>query len=217
MEIDNKPSKSGSDSDTSVELPRSAKRLRELSPLPSTDSGSSFRVPSSGFPLLSEDRDLSANEVLKESLRLQCINDASLANDIVQKYSHGATVDGFCRLSSLAPTKVGGYIQVSHNGANKFATLEEVMIWAGGRDLPGGQQASHRCCRPSCTIVSHVIPESAEVNNRRKNCLVFGDCHHCSLKILVCSHDPCCIKYSPGFTSWEDFLQNGVCGRVTFG
>lgn len=33
----------------------------------------------------------------------------------------GFTQDGFCKLTHLKPTKNKGYVQVSHNGANKFA------------------------------------------------------------------------------------------------
>lgn len=193
------------------------KRLKEWSPFPSSDADSSFRLPSSAAQLLSQDDDPDANEVRKEAKRLQCISDRTIAENIVRNYATGATEDGFCRLSPMKPSKAGGYIQVSDGGANKFATLQEVLIWAGGRDLTGGAQASHLCCRPSCTVIEHVIPESAEENNARKNCVVFGNCHHCSKKVLVCQHTPTCIKFCPGFASWQDFLRDGVCGKLTFG
>lgn len=193
------------------------KRLREWSPLPSSDIGSSFKLPSSPAQFLSQDDDLDANEVRKEGKRLQCINDRKIAESIVRNYAAGAKEDGFCRLSLMKPSKTGGYIQVSDGGANKFATLQEVLIWAGGRDLTGGAQASHLCRRPNCTVIEHIIPESAEENNARKNCVVFGNCHHCSKKVLVCQHSPTCIRFCPGFASWGDFVRDGVCGKLSFG
>ena len=54
-------------------------------------------------------------------------------------------VDGWCRLSTLAPTKEGGYVQVSHGGANKFAVLQEVALWAMGE----GRAPSLAPLRPS--------------------------------------------------------------------
>jgi len=120
--------------------------------------------------------------------------------------------EGWCELVKLQPTKAGGYIQVSFGGANKFAMLQLVVLWADGQDLwHPGDQCSHRCHRPQCKFVGHVTAESAMVNNSRKGCLVWIDCHHCAKKIFICMHDPCCIKFAPGFQSLEDFLDNGVC------
>ena len=210
-----------SDSDPgSVELPPPLVEEREFmdwSSLDSQDVGSSFAPPPShGGPALSEDAVTDRRELVVEGARLQCINDTLFAQRIVSRYRSSARQEGFCWLSPLQPSKEGGYIQVSESGANKFATLQEVMIWAGGRDLRHGEQASHLCCHPTCTVTSHVVPETAEENNRRKNCAVYGGCTHCSKMVLVCSHSPECIKFCPGFASWEGFLREGVCGRVKY-
>lgn len=118
--------------------------------------------------------------------------------------------DGYCKISKLVPTKEGGYAQVSYGGANKFATLEEVVLWAAGGTKGIGQQCSHRCHKTLCKEVGHVCSESIQKNNERKGCLVWIDCPHCDQKILVCVHEPKCIKFAPGFGSWEDFLENGT-------
>jgi len=184
---------------------------------PSTESGSSFVPPASGdlLALLSEvDVNPYSEELRKEAKRLECISDAAVARRILANYRAQARVDGFCWLSPLKPTKTGGYIQVSAEGANKFATLQELMVWAADMDLEPAQQASHLCCQPACTVETHIVPESAEENNHRKNCRVHVDCPHCTRKIVICVHNPLCIKYCPGFATWEDFLRDGVCARV---
>lgn len=124
-----------------------------------------------------------------------------------------ATKDcGFCKITSLKPSKEGGYVQLSHGGANKFAVLQEVLLWAGGVTLEDGedQQCSHLCENPLCTLPEHVWRESTKKNNNRKGCVVWWDCPHCEKKIKICQHEPSCIKFVPGFKSWEDFLQNGL-------
>lgn len=126
-----------------------------------------------------------------------------------------AQLSGWCRLVSLKPTKEGGYVQVSYGGANKFAMLQSVVLWAAGRDITeDGEQASHLCHQPLCKTVGHVVPESAQKNNSRKGCLVWIDCHHCDKKILLCTHAPVCIKYCEGYSSMEDFVQRGDFCRV---
>jgi hypothetical protein len=124
----------------------------------------------------------------------------------------GAETKGFCVLSPKQPTKTGGYVQVSGWGGNKFASLQQVCAWAGGLDLglDQGSQCSHRCNEPRCLIWEHICVESTEDNNRRKGCLVVVQCKHCDKYYLVCPHSPSCIKFVPGFKSWEDFLANGV-------
>lgn len=102
-------------------------------------------------------------------------------------------------------------MQLSWGGANKFAVLQEVLLWARGVTLEEkGNQCSHLCGNPLCTLPEHVWPESAQKNNSRKGCSVWVNCPHCVLKIFICSHVPACIKSVPGFTSWDDFLENGT-------
>lgn len=188
--------------------------------VPARDDSSEFSfqpVPSSG-PHTSDVpdnfADLSAvqkRDIVSDSCRLS----VDYAKSVLDRLP--ATTSGWCELVSLAPTKQDGYIQVSFGGANKFAMLQMVVLWAAGRDLyelevPYDEQASHRCHQPRCKTVGHVCPESVFDNNLRKGCLVWIDCHHCGKKILICRHDPVCIKFVEGYSSMEDFIQNGgIC------
>lgn len=148
------------------------------------------------------------------------------------------TAFGWCELIDLVPSKKNGYIQLSWDGANKFATAGEVCLWAQGRskpvenDLPkgyaleehlagvsgqGSLEASHRCNHPRCRVWEHVCLESHTANEARKGCIVWVSCSpSCSgcrgeKVILVCPHNPCCIRAHPNFRSLEEFLTNGVC------
>jgi hypothetical protein len=67
------------------------------------------------------------------------------AKEIIEKYSTGATYQG-CRVVSLRPTKENRYVQVSFGGANKFAVLQEVVMWAS---------ASHLCHEKRCCNLRH--------------------------------------------------------------
>lgn len=165
-----------------------------------------------------------------------CVLDPSTAQAILNR-SRTGTFNGWCELSSMKPTKAGGYIQLSFGGANKFATLGSVLLWAQGGTLaqeppivrnlvtredgtaevsteaPPPLQVSHRCGEPRCMTIGHVTPETALMNNARKGCLVWVPCHHCHGKVLVvCGHTPVCIKYHNMYTSMEDLLTRGVCG-----
>jgi len=118
---------------------------------------------------------------------------------------------GFCRLCLLKPNKEGGYVQLSAEGANKFAMLQEVLVWSRGvTERVLGEQCSHLCGNPLCLVAEHIIMESAKDNNNRKGCLVVGDCAHCPLKYLLCRHQPSCIITVDGFASWEAFCENGI-------
>ena len=140
-------------------------------------------------------------------MRVRCQSSVEFCHQILGSLHF--TVDGFCKLSSLKPTKEGGYIQISWGGANKFCVLQELVLWSQGVSFKdAGDQCSHLCGRPRC--LEHVCKESVAKNNQRKGCVVWWDCPHCELKILICQHNPPCIKYAPGFASWDDFLQNGI-------
>jgi hypothetical protein len=175
-----------------------------------SDTGSIFQpTPTSGTCHTDEYSPITAAD--KADL---VIDQAQLDVDYARKILDGLPIEqgGWCELVTHQPTKRGGYIQVSYGGANKFASLQEVVLWADGKVLLSrGDQCSHRCHSPRCRVVGHVISESAVENNARKGCLVWIKCHHCDKYILVCMHDPCCIKTVPGFKTLEDFLTNGVC------
>lgn len=118
--------------------------------------------------------------------------------------------DGFCLLSVLKPTKENGYIQLSSEGANKYALLHEILIWAKGEHAPDNQHISHLCDKPRCALKEHVVVESPAMNNSRKNCGKIVNCAHCPKKYIACDHDPKCITYVEGFDSWNDFLARGL-------
>ena len=128
----------------------------------------------------------------------------------------------WCELSVLKPTRKEGYIQISKAGFNKFACLQDIVLWAGGFQKLEGEDASHRCSKPACTVVGDVIPESKLDNNRRKNCPEAipceSNCVDCdgSGWILLCPHVPRCKFYIEEFTSEQDFLVNGLCKDRSF-
>ena len=179
----------------------------------SSDANVSFRPESSqagSSPSLMSYEELEKNESILLSYEACPERCQALINKLRMK--PGFITEGWCELSLLKPSKINGYAQVSAEGANKFACLEHIVLWAGGGFLGGGQQVSHLCARPQCLRSDHVIAESPVANNRRKNCLVWIDCHNCKdKKVLVCQHTPVCVKFCSAFTSMADLMERGVC------
>jgi hypothetical protein len=134
--------------------------------------------------------------------------DPAAARDLVARLE--TEQDGFCRLVKLAPSKKDGYIQLSVAGANKFAVLQEVLLWSKHEMAVEGLHISHLCDKPRCAVAEHVVLESPGVNNSRKNCGKIINCAHCEKKYIACDHEPKCISYVPGFASWADFMQEGL-------
>jgi hypothetical protein len=139
-------------------------------------------------------------------MREELKHDPELCKEFLQGLN--AEDKGFCRVTTLVPSKIGGYVQVSYKGANKFATLQEVLLWAKGI-YKGSDQCSHLCGEPLCLCIEHVIVEDVTANNRRKGCCIVFPCSHCDKWYLVCKHQPLCVTYVPGFKSWEAFLSYG--------
>lgn len=168
-------------------------------------------------PLSSEGGTDLEYDLLNPRIRRETMVDAMMSDRTIAQACldnlEGASLDGWCSLVDMRPTKAGGYVQVSFKGANKFAMLQEVVLWAAGDFLLDGgrDQCSHRCHKPLCRTVGHVCSESVEVNNSRKNCLVWINCHHCDKVIFLCMHDPCCIKFHPNFDGMEDLIDSGCC------
>jgi hypothetical protein len=121
-----------------------------------------------------------------------------------------AVPNGWCLDFQNTPTKSGGYIQLSWQGANKFCTLGEMLGWASGIRVTAGEQVSHRCHNPRCVVPGHINIESAKKNNNRKGCLVWVDCPHCLLKIFICPHWPPCIRAALGFATEQEFIFNAI-------
>lgn len=186
---------------------------------PSSDSGENIHsysqqsfapvsssVPSSDPAPLEEE---SASSIKRLELEASPEIAQTLLNDIKKWHQ-----EGWCEFVDMSPTKEGGYIQLSWHGINKIACLQEVALWARGLFLRPGttDQVSHLCHHPPCRIPSHVTVESAAANNARKNCLVWVRCpHHPDKVIIVCPHDPICIKFAEGFTDMEDLRLRGSC------
>jgi len=128
---------------------------------------------------------------------------------------------GWCRLTSLAPTKEGGYIQISVTGMNKVMTLQEgLLIVQGDFGLLDRNRKdwvdhiSHRCDQPACCTVGHVCVEDIHVNNSRKGCGKFMACPCGHGLLLLCEHRPVCIpNWKPSQApSFEQFLANAnIC------
>lgn len=150
-----------------------------------------------------------------------------LAQEYLEHQLRRITPKGYCYLVDLAPSKEGGYAQVSVDRINKFTTLGKVLGCAAGlyidevlgRGVLGVKtEISHRCHNPLCTVPAHVLLETSAKNNGRKNCKVFTDCAHsdegCGLKQIVCEHEPMCIKFIEGYETWEEFLELGCHRKI---
>jgi Zinc-binding loop region of homing endonuclease len=155
--------------------------------------------------------DLSEKDILRLSMSS---GDPQMARQVLDRLTT-EKVSGWCKEVSLIPSRDGGYVQVSWGGVNKFAVLQEVVLWAQGQEKANpNDHVSHRCANPRCKTVGHMVVESAGENNRRKNCLVHIACTHCHRRILVCPHSPLCIKYGGSrFADMDDFVNGGgICG-----
>lgn len=152
----------------------------------------------------------------KQQFRDKCRQDKELCQAILEKYRTNNRYywqDGWCEILELVPSKRHGYVQISANGFNKFAVLEEVVIWANGQEVKEGCDASHLCHRKLCCNLDHVVSEPKPLNQSRKNCLVWIPCPHCPLKIFTCQHSPSCIKFCTGFNNHEQFISEGICTK----
>jgi len=75
---------------------------------------------------------------------------------------------------------------------------------------PDGFHASHRCHQSNCVNQKHLVFESKEDNEARKNCTFWLPCPvhpNCDKVILSCPHVPCCIREVPG-VSEDDYLAH---------
>lgn len=189
----------------------------ETTSIPDNDSTanvmSSQLVPSSD--LSAEDIiDYGAPGPMRELMRDRCQVDTGYARGIIDKYDRQAQGQGWCRVVPLKESKENGYVQVSWAGVNKFAVLQEVVVWANGSYVRAGEDASHLCHQKKCLNLQHIIPEEKQRNQARKGCRVWVDCNHCEKKIFVCFHEPPCIKYCAGYRDHEHFLSEGICKNV---
>ena len=146
-----------------------------------------------------------------EVVSIQVLSDPLYALNVLDRIK--AVNDGWCQLVKRAPTKLGGYVQVSFGGANKFMMLQQVVAAANRQYLTRvDDQCSHLCNQPLCKVPSHVVVESQELNNGRKGCIGWVDCLHCGLPYVVCLHEPRCIKYDARYASQEDLEEHKCRG-----
>lgn len=151
-----------------------------------------------------------------EALRYRCKRNPELCETIIQReIANNSRSIGFCIVSTKTPSKNDGYIQLSHDGANKFATIQEVLLWSKGERLPDHGESfmhiSHLCDTPACLLKEHIVQETPAQNNRRKNCGKLIQCRHCVKFYSACDHQPRCIQYAAprnGSRTWAEFEAN---------
>ena len=169
----------------------------------------------SSSALSSEDIiDYMATSVHREMVQDLCTIDPNTARRVLQRYNAEAVPNGWCREVRLQESKEGGYVQVSWAGANKFACLQTVVVWANGQEVKTGEDASHLCHNKKCLNPQHIIPEPTKLNQHRKGCIVWVKCNHCEKKLFVCPHGPTCIKYCEGYRDHDEFMAEGICQNV---
>jgi hypothetical protein len=182
-------------------------RIAELTTPDLDASGSSYIAATEDVPKSEESLSGADIPITIEAVRLKMMNDAGVARACLNALHTKSK--GFCRLSILKPSKEGGYIQLSYGGANKFAVLQEVLVWSRGEQIPYLHHASHLCDEPACTIPEHIVVETPAENNSRKNCGVINRCPHndCDKLVSTCTHNPRCIYYIGGYQSWDEMLS----------
>jgi hypothetical protein len=140
------------------------------------------------------------------------MNNTEESCQLAAKIRDDGVLQGWCVNTRLKISRT--YAQVSGQGANRFACLQELLLWSQGIQKSPGEHASHLCHNPLCCIAQHVIAEPARINQLRKGCLVWVPCPHGDMcgnrKYFVCQHRPACIKYCEGFRDQEHFLREGV-------
>jgi len=152
---------------------------------------------------------------------------------IVEKLVHElpTVVFGWCRLTSRVTNKQDdkvkslsrklGYVQLSWDGINHAFLLHHLLAFLRYRRLPirdGTLEVSHLCGNTVCTRPGHVVWEPAEVNQVRKNCLVWVACPHHSCPqeyIVVCPHKPMCIKAFGNLSEGEFRANPSVYAHLT--
>ena len=175
-----------------------------------SDDSSHESISQADFPITKGETDALANKnrAAVDLIRAQMQQNPELARNILQSLK--TQQDGFCQLSILKPSKKGGYVQLSSQGANKFAVLQEVLLWAKGEKAVYGDHVSHLCDKPKCMLPEHMYLESPVVNNSRKNCGKIIKCADCPKHYQACDHSPRCITFVERYASWEEFLAEGL-------
>jgi len=132
------------------------------------------------------------------------------------------SVDGWCWINNLAPSKKLGYAQIKFQWCGHQINLmtchnlSYIFYNRSTYKTMEGYQVSHLCNKANCIRPDHLVYENTVDNNRRKNCLVYIKCPHDqelhkgnNCYIWTCLHTPTCIKYHPLYT--RDELKSHVC------
>jgi len=125
-------------------------------------------------------------------------------------------VQGWCRLlkrkCSNKPNDQG-YVPLTvqnTSGGTTHTLLHHVVQVAGGAShlvANASLDTSHLCENRRCTVFEHLHSESPVANNRRKNCAAWVDCPTCPVPLVVCRHDPVCIRYHERYANMEALVE----------
>jgi hypothetical protein len=179
------------------------------------DNASTYEPSSPPSSVDSDVIDYNHPTIRRELISDLCAIDPVTANKVLERYSLKTIPKGWCHETILRESKEAGYVQVSWAGANKFACLQTLVIWANAGEVRAGEDASHLCHHPRCLVKEHIISEPTITNQSRKGCRVWVDCYHdCEKKIFICPHQPACIKYCEGYRDHEEFMTEGLCLNV---
>jgi len=90
-------------------------------------------------------------------------------------------------------------MRVVHLFVKQVLLVHHLVAVATTRRVPDKhEEASHLCNHTACKSLGHVIWESAMKNQQRKGCQVWVECpHDCGKVIIICPHEPKCIKTIP--------------------
>ncbi|KPM34462.1 hypothetical protein AK830_g12111 [Neonectria ditissima] len=104
-----------------------------------------------------------------------------------------ATRDGYCQVTTLKNSQLG------RRGQRPVAFLLHKVSFVAhyGRNPTAGNHVSHLCDRRNCFNPEHLIDESPQLNNGRKNCIGPVFCSdHGNFIFSACpdTHQPPCIR-----------------------
>ena len=73
--------------------------------------------------------------------------------------------------------------------------VHHLAWYVAGNSMPKPrlEHLSHLCSNPACCNVNHLVVETPEANNSRKNCGFEVSCPCCKHTFAPCDHDPKCV------------------------
>lgn len=75
-----------------------------------------------------------------------------------------------------------------------FVATQVVLAYNGRFAANKTDEASHLCHRRACLNIDHLVWESRQANEARKNCVGRVFCRECHQWLQLCTHEPKCIK-----------------------